>query len=51
MIDYSLFDAAQAKYLRDVNAQLAKKDRENPGWDKEFMSRFTFKEKVRKKYL
>ena len=50
MIDYSVFDKANAAYERDVKAQLAKKDRENPGWDKEFMSRFAFKQEVMKKH-
>lgn len=50
MIDYSEFDKANAAYERDVQAQLAKKDRENPGWDKEFMSRFTFKQGVMAKH-
>ena len=50
MIDYSVFDKANAAYERDVNAQLAKKDRENPGWDKEMLSRFTFKQEVMKKH-
>ena len=50
MIDYSLFDAAHKAAEADWRREKAKKDREQPGWDKEFMSEFTFKEQVMKKH-